>query len=166
MVLLDNLTEENSDIHDELIDSWSDEVVDEGEWGGCPWLEVYAPLVLERSFPYQGLQNKSLSTFYIRESTIRENAYFQWEAAGCPEGTGEDFWLNAEQKYDSRVQEEDKTGEWDYVNSWYSKSRHAEISIWRHKDTKQLKVFVQAMNWFNRMRFILNTYQVAEMLPV
>ena len=30
------------------------------------------------------------------EDTIRQRAYEQWQAAGCPEGDGVEFWLEAE----------------------------------------------------------------------
>lgn len=31
----------------------------------------------------------------VTDQMIRETAYFLWEKAGCPEGTGEEFWLLA-----------------------------------------------------------------------
>ena len=34
-------------------------------------------------------------TKQITEQMIREAAYFLWEKAGCPDGTGEEFWLQA-----------------------------------------------------------------------
>ena len=34
-------------------------------------------------------------TKQVTEQMIREAAYFLWEKAGCPEGTGEEFWLQA-----------------------------------------------------------------------
>lgn len=30
---------------------------------------------------------------------IRDAAYFRWEAAGCPCGDGQEFWLDAEREY-------------------------------------------------------------------
>ncbi len=32
-----------------------------------------------------------------REAKIREQAYLLWEEAGCPEGDGSEFWVQAEQ---------------------------------------------------------------------
>ncbi len=29
---------------------------------------------------------------------IRENAYYKWQAAGCPAGDGSEFWLEAEKE--------------------------------------------------------------------
>lgn len=29
---------------------------------------------------------------------IRENAYYKWQAAGCPTGDGGEFWLEAEKE--------------------------------------------------------------------
>ena len=29
---------------------------------------------------------------------IRENAYYKWQAAGCPTGDGSEFWLEAEKE--------------------------------------------------------------------
>ena len=34
-------------------------------------------------------------TKQVTEQMIREAAYFLWEKAGCPDGTGEEFWLQA-----------------------------------------------------------------------
>jgi hypothetical protein len=33
------------------------------------------------------------------ERRIRTAAYNKWQAAGCPDGTGEEFWLAAERDY-------------------------------------------------------------------
>lgn len=30
---------------------------------------------------------------------IRENAYYKWQAAGCPAGDGSEFWLEAEKEF-------------------------------------------------------------------
>jgi hypothetical protein len=30
------------------------------------------------------------------EQAVREKAYFLWQAAGCPQGDGAEFWLKAE----------------------------------------------------------------------
>lgn len=31
----------------------------------------------------------------VTDQMIREAAYFLWEKAGCPQGTGEEFWIQA-----------------------------------------------------------------------
>jgi len=37
------------------------------------------------------------------EDTIRQRAYEQWQAAGCPEGDGVEFWLEAERALASQA---------------------------------------------------------------
>ncbi len=37
------------------------------------------------------------------EDTVRQRAYEQWQAAGCPEGDGVAFWLEAERKVASQA---------------------------------------------------------------
>ena len=37
------------------------------------------------------------------ENTIRQRAYGQWQAAGCPEGDGVEFWLEAERALASQA---------------------------------------------------------------
>ena len=36
--------------------------------------------------------------FVVSEDAIRLSAYLKWEAAGCPEGDGVRFWLEAERE--------------------------------------------------------------------
>ena len=36
-----------------------------------------------------------------RRENIEKLAYLKWEAAGCPDGTHENHWLEAEAEYDS-----------------------------------------------------------------
>ena len=37
------------------------------------------------------------------EDTVRQRAYDQWQAAGCPEGDGVEFWLEAEREVASQA---------------------------------------------------------------
>lgn len=37
------------------------------------------------------------------EESIRQRAYEQWQAAGCPEGDGVEFWLEAEREVASQA---------------------------------------------------------------
>jgi len=37
------------------------------------------------------------------EDTIRQRAYEQWQASGCPEGDGVEFWLEAEREVASQA---------------------------------------------------------------
>lgn len=57
----------------------------------------------------------------VTEEKIRERAYLLWEEAGRPDGSGENFWLQAEkqieeeQYFDSMILAE--------VQSWYEKDK-------------------------------------------
>lgn len=41
------------------------------------------------------------------EDRIRERAYLKWQAAGCPDGDGVAFWLEAEREVSTENQELD-----------------------------------------------------------
>lgn len=43
--------------------------------------------------------------------TIREAAYYKWEAAGCPCGDGIEFWLQAEAELAAETQPESEASE-------------------------------------------------------
>lgn len=43
-----------------------------------------------------GLKPKTPVAIPVSDNDIRVRAYYLWLDAGCPEGTGEDFWLKAE----------------------------------------------------------------------
>lgn len=47
-------------------------------------------------------------TKQITEQMIREAAYFLWEKAGCPEGSGEEFWIQAHVQFFGEPKSEKK----------------------------------------------------------
>lgn len=48
-------------------------------------------------------------TKQVTEQMIREAAYFLWEKAGCPDGSGEEFWLQAHVQFFGEPKSEKKT---------------------------------------------------------
>jgi len=52
--------------------------------------------------PTESLATESLTEVVLTETTrtcedtVRRRAYGDWQAAGCPEGDGVEFWLEAE----------------------------------------------------------------------
>jgi hypothetical protein len=50
------------------------------------------------------------SRIAVPYETIREIAYYKWQAAGCPCGDGVEFWLEAEAELSTNAQPSKKTG--------------------------------------------------------
>ena len=59
--------------------------------------------------PTESLATESLAEAVLTktrttcEDTVRQRAYGQWQAAGCPEGDGVEFWLEAERALASQA---------------------------------------------------------------
>lgn len=43
-----------------------------------------------------GIDKRRLSSHSAKDDVIREQAYYKWEAAGCPCCDGVEYWLMAE----------------------------------------------------------------------
>ena len=41
--------------------------------------------------------------FSYQQKTIQDTAYFKWQNAGCPQGDGKAFWLEAEKEVRGRI---------------------------------------------------------------
>jgi len=41
---------------------------------------------------------------FAQEDSIREQAYYKWEAAGCPPGDGLEFWVAAEAEINTMLE--------------------------------------------------------------
>lgn len=148
---------------DELIEVWSDKAVSDGEWGGCPFPDINRPLVIEKSYPYQGLHGHCLQTTIKEreaEMAIREMAYYRWQAAGRPQGRDEEFWLAAEAEYNAKDEPEAEKV-WFKVNDWFSRRLQSDVSIWFNKNTQKRRVVVEPINWDTRLDYTLATYVMA-----